>query len=518
MARQQLVFVLGDQLSPHLSSLRAADPREAVVLMVEVGEETTYAWHHKKKIALVLSAMRHFAGELRALGWKVDYVRLDAPENTHSLTGELLRAIAHHGPSRVFVTAPSEWRVMRMLDAWREIAPLRFDILPDDRFILGHAEFDAWADGERVLRLENFYRAMRRRTGLLLDAGGEPLGGRWNFDKENRRRARGDLFMPHPAGYPPDATTGEVLDLVARRFPDNPGRLEPFSFAVTRKDAEAARDRFIADALPWFGDFQDAMLKGEKHLYHAMLSPYLNLGLLDPLDLCWRVQAAFEDGRVPLNAAEGFIRQVIGWREFVRGIYWREMPAFRDHNALEAHRPLPAFYWSGETDMACMRHAIGQTLDDAYAHHIQRLMVTGNFALLAGLDPGAVHDWYLAVYADAFEWVELPNTIGLSLFGDGGMLGSKPYAASAAYLDKMSDYCSGCAFDPRRSHGETACPFNFLYWDFLDRNAGRLSRNARMKGAYALWAGTDERDKTLIRKQALRYLEAIAPSGSETPP
>jgi deoxyribodipyrimidine photolyase-related protein len=515
VARPQLVFILGDQLTPTVSSLRAADPKEAVVLMAEVGDEASYAKHHKKKLAFVFSAMRHFAAELRDLGWKVDYVRLDAPGNTHSLSGELERAVLHHGSQNVIVTEPAEWRVMEMVRSWAERLNLPVAIHPDDRFISNRDEFARWAEGRKDWRMEYFYREMRLKTGLLLDAAGGPLGGKWNFDAENRKRARPDFFMPTPPSFPPDRITEEVLRLVATRFPNNPGTLEPFSFAVTRRDAQKARDHFMKEALPRFGDFQDAMLRGEPVLYHSMLSPYLNIGLLDPLDLCWRAEAQYEAGAVRINSAEGFIRQIIGWREYVRGIYWHEMPQFRERNALNAIRPLPWFYWDGQTDMACMKEVIGQTLEYAYAHHIQRLMVTGNFALIAGIDPMQVHEWYLAVYADAYEWVELPNTVGLSQFADGGLMASKPYAAGGHYVNSMSDYCSGCRFDPRVRHGARACPMTFLYWDFLARNRERLSANPRARRMVEAWDTLDAGEQRATRAEAARFLEALGPNEAE---
>ncbi len=511
MARPQLVFILGDQLTPTVSALRAADPGQSVVLMAEVGEEATYARHHKKKLAFMFSAMRHFAAELREAGWKVDYVRLDAPGNTNSLSGELERAVLHHGSQSVIVTEPSEWRVAEMVRGWAERLGVPVAIHPDDRFISTPIEFALWAEGRKEWRMEYFYREMRQKTGLLLDAGGGPLGGKWNFDAENRKRARPDLFMPAPLRFAPDRITEEVLRLVAARFPDHPGTLEPFGFAVTRKDAEKARDHFLRHGLPRFGDFQDAMLRGETVLYHSMLSLYLNVGLLDPLDLCWRAEAQFEAGAVRLNSAEGFIRQIIGWREYVRGVYWHEMPYFREHNALNAKRPLPWFYWTGETEMACMAEVIGQTLEEAYAHHIQRLMVTGNFALLAGINPTQVHEWYLGIYADAFEWVELPNTLGLSQFADGGLMASKPYAAGGHYIDAMSDYCSGCRFDPRVRHGPKACPMTFLYWDFLARNRERLSTNARARRMLEAWDDLDEAEQAATRAEAARFLAPLDP-------
>jgi deoxyribodipyrimidine photolyase-related protein len=474
-----LVLILGDQLSDTLSSLRARDPARTVVLMAEVMGEATYVRHHRKKIVLVLAAMRHFAARLKAAGWQVDYVALEADGNTGTLGGELERAVRRHGASAVYLTEPGEWRLKLEADGWAASLGVPVTVLEDDLFIASHADFAAWAEGRKALRMEFFYREMRRRTGLLMD-GDAPAGGRWNFDAENRAPPAGGLFPTEPLRHDPDVVTWAVLAMVARRFPDGFGSLDDFRFAVTREQALASLAHFVETALPGFGDDQDGMLQASPYLHHAVLSPYLNIGLLTPLEVCGAVERAWRAGEVPLNAAEGFIRQVIGWREYVRGVYWREGPTYVLRNALEARRPLPEFYWTGKTDMACLKAAIGQTLDLAYAHHIQRLMVTGNFALLAGVDPHALHEWYLGVYADAFEWVEAPNTIGMSQYADGGLLGSKPYAASGSYIHRMSDYCGGCAYDVKVRSGPGACPFNRLYWDFIDRHAARFARNPRM--------------------------------------
>ncbi len=499
----KLLVVLGDQLSLNLASLRRADPYRDIILMAEVSEETTYVRHHKKKIAFVLSAMRHFAEELKLYGWPIRYVRLNDPENTGSLMGEIERARHELGIKDVVVTTPGEHRLVAQFAniPWLEM-------LEDDRFLAGHEDFNGWADDRKHLRMEYFYREMRRKTGLLMD-GSEPLGGQWNYDAENRKPAKADLFRPEPLKFEPDAVTRDVLQLVEGRFDNHFGTLRPFWFAVTRKNALAALEHFVDTALPHFGDYQDAMLQDAPFLYHSVLSLYLNAGLLHPMEMCRRVERAHSEGHAPLNAAEGYIRQIIGWREYVRGIYWREMPGYTKSNYLNATRPLPEFYWSAMTDMTCMAATIDQTRDEAYAHHIQRLMVTGNFALLAGIDPVQVHEWYLAVYADAYEWVEAPNVIGMSQFADGGLLGSKPYAASGNYINKMSDYCGSCRYDVSKKTGEGACPFNVLYWDFLKRNEEKLRSNPRLGTAYHTW------DKMSAEKQqdylgsAAAYLQTL---------
>jgi deoxyribodipyrimidine photolyase-related protein len=507
-----LIPVLGDQLSFDLSSLADADPATSVILMMEVADETTYVRHHKRKIAFILSAMRHHAEALQQAGWTVDYVKLDDSDNAGSFTGEIARAVERHAPDRIIVTESGEWRVQAMLDAWEMMFGIPVDICADTRFIATHREFDDWAEGRKALRMEFFYRDMRRKTGLLMD-GDKPAGGEWNFDKENRKPTGNNLFVPAAQHYPPDAVTQNVIDMVAVRFADHIGSLDSFGLAVTRDDALHALKRFIDVALAQFGDFQDAMVTDQPLLWHALISPYLNNGLLDPLEVCRAVEGEYRAGRVPINAAEGFIRQIIGWREYIRGIYWREGPDYIERNFLNAHRPLPDFYWTGDTEMKCLSQAINQTIDLAYAHHIQRLMITGNFAMLIGADPKAVATWYLEVYADAYEWVELPNVLGMSQFGDGGLLGSKPYASSGAYIDRMSDYCGGCRYDVKQRTGPDACPFNALYWDFLARNENKLGRNVRLAMPYRNWAKMADKTRVALRRQAAEFLDTLDAGG-----
>ena len=502
----QLILILGDQLTPLISSLRNADQTQDVVLLAEVSDEATYVRHHKKKIAFLFSAMRHFADELERLGWQVDYVRLNEAGNSGSLEGEVRRALDRHGLSQVTIAEPGEWRLRNILDSWSDLLNCDVSIVPDNRFIASHSEFSAWASSRKQLRMEYFYREMRKKTGLLVDDDGKPVGGKWNFDTENRKPAADDLFLHQPLRFEPDGITSEVLDLVGERFADHIGNLEPFWFAVTRIDAERARDDFMLHCLPFFGDYQDAMLSGQRFLYHSVLSHYINCGLLDPLDVCRRAAQAYETGSAPLNAVEGFIRQIIGWREYVRGIYWMKMPAYAEENFFSADRKLPEFYWTGDTDMHCLSEAITQTQEEAYAHHIQRLMVTGNFAMLIGVAPKEIHEWYLAVYADAYEWVELPNVIGMSQFADGGLLGSKPYASSGSYINKMSNYCRSCSYDVRKKTGEGACPFNALYWEFLARNQERLQKNPRLRNPYATWRRMSDHKRTEYRQSAARFL------------
>ena len=505
-----LRLVLGDQLTRSLSSLAHLDCARDVVLMVEVAAEATYVRHHKQKIALIFSAMRHFAEGLRGEGVTVDYVTLEDQGNTGSFEGELRRALLRHEPDRVIVTEPGEWRVWQMMLEWRETMPVPVEIRADDRFVASRDEFAAWAKGRKTYRMEFFYREMRRKTGLLM-AGDAPVGGQWNFDAENRKSLPAGYHPPQRLRFEPDAVTREVLALVERHFPDHFGDLAPFGWPVTRADALKALDHFIAVALEGFGDFQDAMKRGEDFLHHALLAPALNIGLLTPMELCRAAERAYLEGRAPLNAVEGFIRQVIGWREFVRGLYWNEMPGYAETNALSARRALPDFYWTGETDLACLKECISATKRNAYAHHIQRLMVTGNFALLAGVAPREIEEWYLLVYADAFEWVELPNVHGMVMFADGGLLASKPYAASGAYIDRMSDYCAGCRYDPAVKSGPGACPFNPLYWNFLIENEDKLGNNPRMAMPYRNLRRFSAERRAEIAREAAAFLDEVAP-------
>ena len=503
-----LRIVLGDQCSAHLSALSDLDPAQDTVLMAEVTDECTYVRHHQQKIVLVLSAMRHFARALRARGVAVDYIALDDPGNTGSLRGEMLRAVARHRPDRVVATEAGEWRLTEDMRRWHEAAGLEVEIRDDTRFLCRIAEFRHWAAGKTSLRMEFFYRDMRRRTGLLME-GAAPVAGRWNFDAENRKRLPARVTVPPPPHFPPDAITQDVMALVRARFSGHFGSLDGFALPVTAADASAALDDFISHRLAQFGDWQDAMKIGEPILFHALVSTSLNTGLLEPLSVCRAAEAAYQAGRAPLNAVEGFIRQIIGWREYVRGIYWLRMPDYGTRNALQAARPLPQFYWDAETQMNCLHHAVADTRAHAYAHHIQRLMITGNFALLAGLDPDEVDEWYLIVYADAYQWVEMPNVRGMALWADGGVMASKPYAASGAYINKMSDYCGACHYDVKDAVGPRGCPFNALYWDFMARHAEQLASNQRMAMPLRTLERMDPARVAALRSRAASFLTAM---------
>ena len=504
-----LRLILGDQLSPEISSLKDADKSRDVILLCEVFDEAVYVKHHQKKIAFLFSAMRHFAASLSDAGWNVDYVRLDQDGNSHSFSGEVARAVERHAPESVIATFASEWRVLTEMRDWENTLPCAVELRDDDRFYCSLDEFATWADGRKQLRMEYFYRELRRKTGILM-SGNDPIGGQWNYDAENRGRAPDGLEVPKHTSFVPDDITNEVLNLVEDRFGDHFGKLRPFEFAVTHEQAAYVLDRFIAERLPLFGTYQDAMVEGEPFMFHAHIGLYLNCGLLSPQQAIIAAENAYHAGAAPLNATEGFIRQILGWREFVRGLYWLKMPEYAEQNALEAHRPLPAFFWTADTKMNCLKQCVSETRDHAYAHHIQRLMVLGNFALLAGLSPKEVNEWFMIVYADAYEWVELPNVSGMALYADGGVLASKPYASGGAYIERMSNYCRSCHYKVKQKNGEQACPFNYLYWDFLIRHQDRLSGNARMGMMYRTLAKMSDEKRAAILTDSQRFLSELS--------
>ena len=477
-----LVIVLGDQLDRQSSAFDDFDFALDAVWMAEVDAESTHVWSSKQRIAVFLAAMRHFAIDLCNTGMRVDYTRLATATATSSVAAELQSAIERLKPQRLVMCAPGDWRVYQSIRQVAARAELALDVREDRHFFATVREFAAHANGRKTLRLEYFYRELRQRHAVLMHDG-KPAGGQWNFDADNRAAfgASGPGALPPPLHFEPDAITREVFDLVNTRFTDHPGSLTHFAWPVTREQALQALACFIEQRLPNFGRFQDAMWPGEPWLYHSLLAASLNLKLLNPREVVKAAEAAFDAGTAPLQSVEGFVRQILGWREYVRGIYWTQMPAYLELNVLDAQEPLPAWYWTGHTDMACLHDAIGQTLAHGYAHHIQRLMVTGLYALMLGVQPKQVHGWYLAVYVDAVEWVELPNTLGMSQYADGGLMGSKPYIATGKYIERMgAKHCAQCRYDPALREGDRACPFTTLYWDFLMRHETRLAKNPRM--------------------------------------
>ena len=478
---RHLVLVLGDQLDLDAAAFDGFDAAQDKVWMAEVVEESTHVWSSKPRTVLFLAAMRHFAQALRADSRTLYYTRLDDPANQGSLHAQLHADLERLRPVGLVMTAPGDWRVLQAIKGAAQVHGLPLDIREDRHFYCTVREFAAHARGRKSLRMEYFYRELRKRHDVLMQ-GDAPEGGQWNFDADNRGAfgAVGPGAVPPRTVFAPDALTLEVIALVEARFATHPGRLDSFAWPVTRAQALIALQCFITERLPLFGRYQDAMWPGEPWLYHAHLAAVLNLKLLNPREVVAAAVAAYHAGAAPLAGVEGFVRQILGWREYVRGIYWTRMPGYAELNALDAQEELPDWYWTGATDMACLRDAITQTLAHGYAHHIQRLMVTGLFALLYGAQPQQVHAWYLAVYVDAVEWVELPNTLGMSQYADGGLMASKPYVATGKYIQRMSPYCHGCRYDPAQRAGDTACPFTTLYWDFLMRHQALLAANPRM--------------------------------------
>lgn len=505
-----LRLILADQLSASLASLQGLNKLTDTVMFCEVMEEATYVPHHPKKIAFLFAAMRHFAQSLESEGVRVRYIKLDDTHNTGNFTDEVQRAVQALQPSHLILTEPGEYRVWEMMCLWKTTLGIPVEILPDTRFLISRDDFAVWAKGKKQLRMEFFYRDMRKKYGILLEANHQPTGGAWNFDKENRKPPKAGMTSPVRISHKKSTITQEVLALVKDRFSHHFGVLEPFHYAVTRTQALLELEHFMRFLLPNFGDYQDAMLAGEPYLFHSLISSYLNAGLLLPLEICQQAEAAYRLGLAPLNAVEGFVRQILGWREYIRGIYWYQMPDYAALNALNAERPLPEFYWTANTKMYCVAEAVRHTRDHAYSHHIQRLMITGNFALLAGLDVQQVQQWYLAVYSDAYEWVEMPNTLGMALFGDGGIVASKPYAASGKYIQRMSNYCAQCSYSPNDTTGDTACPFNALYWDFVARHQDKLRSNPRMHYVFATWDKFPLEKQQAICRQAAKTLQNMA--------
>lgn len=492
---RNLILVLGDQLDVESAAFDGFDPKLDAVWMAEVLEESTHVWSHRARIVLFLAAMRHFRDALRERDWTVHYRQLDDAAAANTLAAALSASVTTLRPRKLVMVEPGDYRLQEALATVVRSLAVQMEIRPDRHFLCSRHDFAVHAAGRKQLRMEFFYRDMRRNGGVLMD-GNQPAGGAWNYDAQNRASfgKHGPAELREPIAFVPDATTRAVLTLVENRFTEHPGSLARFDWPLTRPQALDALGDFIQNRLAGFGQFQDAMWSSRQddltgrisagrrdaYLLHSRLSAALNLKLLNPREVIAAAEAAYHDGRAPLASVEGFIRQIVGWREYVRGIYWHFMPAYRDLNALDAHAPLPAAYWTGDTDMNCLHHVINQTLQFGYAHHIQRLMVTGLYALLLGVRPQAVHEWYLAVYVDAVEWVELPNTLGMSQFADGGRMASKPYVASGKYIQRMSNYCAGCRFDPAKATGSDACPFTTLYWDFLMRHQPLLRRNQRM--------------------------------------
>jgi len=504
-----LRIILQSQLTETISSLDEIDKNLDSVMMCEAKEEFTHVPHHPIKIAFLISAMRFFAQDLKNKGYKVRHIPLDTEGGCNNLDEEVKKAIQELKPDSIVITEPYDWRVLEKVQRWQQKFSIKVEIRSDKRFLCSIEEFKKWASDKKSLLMEPFYRMMRKKYNILMDMDGKPTGGLWNYDKENRDPPDADMTIPPRLTHVTNDTVRDVISLVGKNFQNHFGSLEQFDLATTRNQALEEAHFFIDNFLPSFGKYQDVMISGEAYLYHSRLSPYLNAGLLMPLELCKLAQDAYRNGKAPLNAAEGFIRQILGWREYVRGIYWNFMPTYAKMNYFEATNPLPSFYWGKPTKMFCIKEAVSHTQRFAYSHHIQRLMVTGNFALLAGINPREVEEWYLAVYADAYEWVELPNTLGMALFGDGGIMASKPYAASGKYISRMSNFCKKCHYNPNKLTGEDACPFNALYWHFFMRHESKLKNNTRLAFAYLSLKKFDNEKKQSIIEQADKVINLM---------
>jgi len=503
-----LILILGDQLTISLDAIQQCNKKTDRIVLFEVIEEATYVKHHKKKLVFIFSSMRHFAKELKQKGYQIHYVTIDDERNTGSLSSEMERAIRAFNPQKISLTFPGEYRVLTLFEQWKKQFFVPVEIFDDNRFLMELDYFSHWAKGRKQFRMEYFYREVRKKYQFLMEDY-KPTGGNWNYDQDNRKALPKDVVLAAPSTFSPDKITKDVIKLVEKKFKDHFGSLEKFTYAVSRKQALSVLDDFIEERLSQFGDFQDAMKEGDPWLFHSHISLYLNNGLLLPQEVAEKAEIAYKNRDIPLNSIEGFIRQVIGWREYIRGLYWYKMPEYKNDNYFNNKRKLPDLYWSGSTKMNCLKQCVGDTYSHAYAHHIQRLMVLGNFALLSDIAPNELNNWYLLVYADAYEWVELPNVNGMVLFADGGLLASKPYISSGSYINKMSDYCKNCEYKVTKKEGEDACPFNYLYWSFLDRHKEKLSGNPRLSMPYRTLQKMNSEKIKMIRHDTDIFLKKL---------
>lgn len=503
-----LRLVLGDQLNPNHSWFAAPDP-EALYVLMEVRQETDYVLHHAQKIIAIFAAMRDFARQLQASGRKVHYLAIDDPQNLQSIPANLDELIARYRAKSFEYQAPDERRLDEQLAEYIQRIGIPARMVDSEHFLTRRDEAAAFFASRKRWKMEPFYRHMRKSHGVLMQADGRPVGGRWNFDAENRKSWLGrpvEPADPRPMHYH-SALWADIVMAGIKSF--GQPRADTLQWPLNRNEALRQLDAFIGHGLPHFGDFQDAMSRDANRLFHSMLSFALNVKMLSPREVVARAEEAWQNDQAPLSAVEGFVRQVLGWREYMRGVYWARMPEYAESNFFGHRRDLPKWFWTGETRMSCLRHAIGQSLEQAYAHHIQRLMLTGNFALLAGLDPWQVHQWYLGIYIDAFEWVELPNTLGMSQYADGGLLATKPYVSSAVYIHRMSDYCENCWYRRDERTGTRACPFNALYWDFLARHRSKLGSNGRLALSYKRYDETSDTRRQALRAHAAELLEHL---------
>jgi deoxyribodipyrimidine photolyase-related protein len=490
------VWILGDQLHREVGALRAHAPGEVRVLVVESRAKFTSKRWHRQRAHLVLASLRRFVLELRAEGFEVDH------RVAESMSSGLAEHRAEFSPGRVVAMSPMSFEGVRMLER------NGVTVLPNEQFLCSADRFAEWADGRRMMRMEDFYRWQRTRIGVLMDDG-EPAGGRWNFDADNREPPPNDgRSWPEPVRDQLDALDARVMIDIERWCPDLFGAPPDGTWATTREGALARLHHFIDEVLPLFGPHEDAMLRSEWKLAHSALSPAMNLGLLHPGEIIAAAELAYREGRVPIASAEGFIRQVMGWREYVWGLFWLWMPQYRTSNALDAQLALPPAFLGEPTELACVAHTVAGIEQRGWVHHIERLMVLGNLALTAGVQPEAMVEWMWASFVDGAEWVMLPNLLGMALYADGGRMATKPYASGGAYIDRMSDHCGGCRFDPKKRTGTDACPFTTLYWDFLARNEQALKGNNRMGNQ--LGSMRKLKDLDAVRERAVEIRDRLA--------
>jgi deoxyribodipyrimidine photolyase-related protein len=511
LTMRRLNLILGDQLDRHSLLFNEVDSDNDCFWMAEVREESTHVWSHKQRIALFLSSMRHFAEELREQKYPLIYQALKH-HHFESLADALADTLQKEKPQEVCFVTPGDYRVTESLVNTCKKYQVPFKQLNDQHFLSTPQEFKKWAEGKKQLRLEYWYRELRKKYQVLMEDEKQPLGGQWNYDQSNRKAFKkdGPQNVPSTISWASDKITQAVIDLVNEEYPDHPGELITLYWPVTPQQAQQSLERFFDHCLDNFGDYQDAMWTDQPFLNHSLISSALNLKLLHPLQVIQTAEKHHRENGAPLAAVEGFIRQILGWREYVRGLYWLHMPDWVEMNALNAKQNLPGFYWTGDTDMTCLHQSIKQTLKYGYAHHIQRLMVTGLFSLLYGVDPKQIHQWYLAIYVDAVEWVELPNTLGMSQYADNGIMASKPYIASGNYINKMSNYCKECRFNPGKAIGEDACPFTTLFWDFLDTHADTFKSNPRMGFMLKNLERKTDADIQQIKAQAVTFRASLS--------
>ncbi|AOS95980.1 Deoxyribodipyrimidine photo-lyase-related protein [Microbulbifer aggregans] len=502
-----LRLILGDQLN-HKHSWYKNDDDDTLYFIAEMRQETDYVKHHVQKVVAFFEAMEAFAEWLREQGKKVVHYKLDGKNNTQKLGTNIAALIEERGIEKLEYQLPDEYRLDQQLKQLKDDLSIECEAFDTEHFLTSRDELAEFFEGKKSLLMESFYRHMRKRHNVLMTENGKPQGGKWNFDQSNRNKWKGQPKIPHEKGFRKDVR--KTLKRIKAAGVEIFGNIDPenFNWPTSRSDSLKVLRHFCEHLLVHFGDYQDAMDPEETYLFHSRLSFAMNSKLLHPMEVIEAVIDYWEDKKstISINEVEGFVRQILGWREYMRGIYWKEMPSYARCNRLDNQRDLPDFYWTAETKMNCLHHAIKNSLDHAYAHHIQRLMITGNFALLLGVHPDQVDAWYLGIYIDAIEWVEITNTRGMSQFADGGLVATKPYVSSGSYIHKMSNYCEGCRYNVKEKTGEDACPFNSLYWNFLAEKRQYFEGNQRMGMMLSTLSRMDKDDLAELRKRARKVI------------